>query len=180
MRSKGFHELRHIGERGHHARDRPTPAAEPFVFGAVNLTQGCQRARPLRGTWLRLLSPTRQVAAWVLAVAGPALVTLAALELRSSLVLGGFLYCTLLCRTISAQSSTLNTRFLPRSVQARGLGEAGQFSVAARWSVLGCRRHTLIASPDGGAAGGIYRFTRALVVVCEGLPPPTVAMSACS
>ncbi|HEX4102714.1 MAG TPA: GAF domain-containing protein [Pseudonocardiaceae bacterium] len=50
----------------------------------------------LRGTWLSQLSPTRQVAAWVLAVAGPALLTLAALELLSSLVLGGFLFCTLL------------------------------------------------------------------------------------
>jgi hypothetical protein len=29
------------------------------------------------------------------------------------------------------------------------------------------RVSTLIASPDGGAAGGIYRFTRALVVVCR-------------
>jgi GAF domain-containing protein/uncharacterized protein DUF4118 len=36
------------------------------------------------------------VAAWVLAVAGPALLTLAALGLRSSLVLGGFLFSTLL------------------------------------------------------------------------------------
>lgn len=50
----------------------------------------------LRGTWLRQLSPTRQVAAWVLAVAGPALITLAALGWQSSLVLGGFLFCTLL------------------------------------------------------------------------------------
>jgi signal transduction histidine kinase len=50
----------------------------------------------LRGTWLRQLPPTRRVTAWVLAVAGPALLTLAALGLRSSLVLGGFLFCTLL------------------------------------------------------------------------------------
>jgi signal transduction histidine kinase len=50
----------------------------------------------LRGTWWRQLSPTRQVAAWVLAVAGPALLTLTALGLRSSLVLGGFLFSTLL------------------------------------------------------------------------------------
>jgi signal transduction histidine kinase len=50
----------------------------------------------LRGTWLGQLSRTRQVAAWVLAVAGPALLTLAALGLRSSLVLGGFLFSTLL------------------------------------------------------------------------------------
>ena len=50
----------------------------------------------LRGTWLRQLSLTRQVAAWVLAVAGPVLLTLAALGLRSSLVLGGFLFSTLL------------------------------------------------------------------------------------
>ncbi len=50
----------------------------------------------LRGTWLGQVSPTRQVAAWILAVAGPALLTLAALGLRSSLVLGGFLFSTLL------------------------------------------------------------------------------------
>ena len=50
----------------------------------------------LRGTWLRQLSPTRHVAAWGLAIAGPALLTLAALQLQSSLVLGGFLFSTLL------------------------------------------------------------------------------------
>jgi signal transduction histidine kinase len=50
----------------------------------------------LRGTWMGQVSPTRQVAAWVVAVVGPALLTLAALGLRSSLVLGGFLFCTLL------------------------------------------------------------------------------------
>ena len=50
----------------------------------------------LRGTWLRQRSRTRQVAAWVLAAAGPALLTLATLGLRSSLVLGGFLFSTLL------------------------------------------------------------------------------------
>jgi signal transduction histidine kinase len=46
--------------------------------------------------WLRQRSPTRRVAAWVLAVAGPALLTIAALPLRSSLVLGGFLFSALL------------------------------------------------------------------------------------
>ncbi len=50
----------------------------------------------LRGTWLWQQSRTREVAAWVLAVAGPALLTLATLGLRSSLVLGGFLFSTLL------------------------------------------------------------------------------------
>ena len=50
----------------------------------------------LRGTWLSQRSPTRQVAAWVFAVAGPALLTLVALPLHSSLVLGGFLFCMLL------------------------------------------------------------------------------------
>jgi signal transduction histidine kinase len=50
----------------------------------------------LRGTWLRQVSPTRRVAAWVLAVAGPALFTLGALLLHSPLVLGGFLFCMLL------------------------------------------------------------------------------------
>jgi signal transduction histidine kinase len=50
----------------------------------------------LAGAWLRQRSPTRRVAAWVLAVAGPALLTLAALPLQSSLVLGGFLFSALL------------------------------------------------------------------------------------
>jgi signal transduction histidine kinase len=50
----------------------------------------------LAGAWLRQRSPTRRVAAWVLAVAGPAVLTLAALSLRSWLVLGGFLFSVLL------------------------------------------------------------------------------------
>ncbi|WP_445187382.1 sensor histidine kinase [Pseudonocardia sp. Cha107L01] len=50
----------------------------------------------LRRTWSRQLSPTRRVAAWVLAVAGPTLLTLAALLLRSPLIRGGFLFCMLL------------------------------------------------------------------------------------
>jgi signal transduction histidine kinase len=50
----------------------------------------------LRGTWLRQPSPTRRAAAWVLAVTGPALLTLAALPLHSPLVLGGFLFSMLL------------------------------------------------------------------------------------
>ena len=50
----------------------------------------------LRGTRSRQFSPTRRAAAWVLAVAGAALLTLAALPLHSPLVLGGFLFCMLL------------------------------------------------------------------------------------
>ncbi len=50
----------------------------------------------LADAWLWQRSPTRRVVAWVLAVAGPGLLTLAALPLRSSLVLGGFLFPTLL------------------------------------------------------------------------------------
>jgi signal transduction histidine kinase len=56
----------------------------------------------LAGAWLRRRSPTRRVAAWALAVAGPALLTLAALPLRSSLVLGGFLFSALLLVIASA------------------------------------------------------------------------------
>jgi K+-sensing histidine kinase KdpD len=48
------------------------------------------------GKWLRQRSTTRRAAAWVLAVAGPGLVTLAALPFRSSVGLGGFLFCVLL------------------------------------------------------------------------------------
>ena len=50
----------------------------------------------LRGTWTSQLSPTRQVAAWALAVAGPTLLTVAVLPLHSPLVLGGYLFCMLL------------------------------------------------------------------------------------
>jgi K+-sensing histidine kinase KdpD len=50
----------------------------------------------LGGRWLRQLSPTRSVVAWVLAVGGPLLLTLAALPLHSEQVLGGFLFCMLL------------------------------------------------------------------------------------
>jgi signal transduction histidine kinase len=50
----------------------------------------------LRGTWTSQLSPTRQVAAWALAVACPTLLTVAVLPLHSPLVLGGYLFCTLL------------------------------------------------------------------------------------
>jgi len=50
----------------------------------------------LGGAWLRQRSPGRQVVAWVLAVAGPALLTLASLALPSPLVLGGFLFSMLL------------------------------------------------------------------------------------
>ena len=60
------------------------------------LRPGCERAGRLAGAWLRQRSPTRRVAAWALAVVGPALLTLAALPLRSSLVLGRFLFSALL------------------------------------------------------------------------------------
>jgi signal transduction histidine kinase len=56
----------------------------------------------LVGAWLRRRSPIRLVAAWVLAVAGPALLTLAALPLRSSLVLGGFLFSMMLVVIVAA------------------------------------------------------------------------------
>ena len=54
------------------------------------------------GAWLRQRSPTRRVTAWALAVAGPALLALVALPLRSSLVLGGFLFSALLLVIASA------------------------------------------------------------------------------
>jgi signal transduction histidine kinase len=50
----------------------------------------------LRGAWLRQVSPTRRVAAWVLAGAGPALVTLGALPLHWLLLRGGYLFFMLL------------------------------------------------------------------------------------
>ncbi len=56
----------------------------------------------LAGAWLRQRSPTRRVTAWALAVAGPALLALVALPLRSSLVLGGFLFSALLLVIASA------------------------------------------------------------------------------
>src|SRR5262249_12613899 len=51
-------------------------------------------------------------------------------------------------RRISAQSSTLSTCFLPGSATSQGLGEAGQFSVAAQWSVFSCRRQRERALPS--------------------------------
>jgi signal transduction histidine kinase len=56
----------------------------------------------LVGAWLKQRSPTRRVAAWSLAVAGPVLLTLAALPLRSSLVLGGFLFSMMLVVIVAA------------------------------------------------------------------------------
>jgi two-component system sensor histidine kinase KdpD len=52
--------------------------------------------RGLLDAWLRQRSPTRRVVAWALAIAGPLVLTLAALPLRSSSVLGGFLFCMML------------------------------------------------------------------------------------
>jgi signal transduction histidine kinase len=56
----------------------------------VNLLDGWAGARPTQR------APARRAAAWVLAVAGPALITVAALSLWPSLVLGGFLFSALL------------------------------------------------------------------------------------
>ncbi len=50
----------------------------------------------LAGAWLRQPSPTRRVATWVLSVVGPALVALALIPFRSSLVIGAVLLCMLL------------------------------------------------------------------------------------
>ncbi|HWG65242.1 MAG TPA: GAF domain-containing protein [Streptosporangiaceae bacterium] len=47
-------------------------------------------------------SPTRRAAAWLLAIAGPALLTLSAMPSHSSLSLGGFLFCALLVVIIAA------------------------------------------------------------------------------
>lgn len=41
-------------------------------------------------------SPARRTVAWVLSIAGPALITLALMPFRPSLGPGGFLFCTLL------------------------------------------------------------------------------------
>ena len=56
----------------------------------------------LVSAWLGRRSPARRVAAWVLAVAGPALLTLAALPWGSSLVLGGFLFSMMLVVIVAA------------------------------------------------------------------------------
>ena len=56
----------------------------------------------LVGAWLRRRSPARRVAAWVLAVAGPVLLTLGALPWRSSVVLGGFLFAMMLVVIVAA------------------------------------------------------------------------------
>jgi signal transduction histidine kinase len=56
----------------------------------MSLLRGLAGASPAHRPWARL------VAAWVLAIAGPTLVTLAALPFRVSLGLGGVLFCMLL------------------------------------------------------------------------------------
>jgi signal transduction histidine kinase len=64
---------------------------EPIgTLKVVNLLDGWA------GAWLRHRAPARPAAAWVLAVGGPALITVAALSLWPSLVLGGFLFSTML------------------------------------------------------------------------------------
>ena len=56
----------------------------------------------LAGAWLRRRSPVRRAAAWGLAVAGPALLTLASLPWGSSLVLGGFFFSMMLVVIVAA------------------------------------------------------------------------------
>ena len=56
----------------------------------------------LAGAWLRRRSPARRVAAWVLAVAGPVVLTLGALPWRSSVVLGGVLFSMMLVVIVAA------------------------------------------------------------------------------
>ena len=50
----------------------------------------------LTSAWLKPRSPPLLVAAWAFAIAGPALLTLAALSLHSALLLGGFLFIALM------------------------------------------------------------------------------------
>ena len=52
--------------------------------------------------WLRQRPPALRAAAWLLAVAGPALLTLAALSLGSALLQGGFLFAALVLVTVLA------------------------------------------------------------------------------
>ena len=56
----------------------------------------------LAGAWLTERSPTRQVVAWVIAFAGPVLLTLGALQFPSSLLPGGFLFSALLVAIAAA------------------------------------------------------------------------------
>ncbi len=70
---------------GHPAWLRPSVSLD-----VVSVMEG------LTSTWLRWRPPACRVAVWVLAVAGPALLTLAAQPLHSALGQGGFLFAALL------------------------------------------------------------------------------------
>jgi hypothetical protein len=54
----------------------------------------------------------------------------------------------------------------PQLGSSQGLGEAGQYSVAARWSVLGCRRHAREATLGRSRALG-YRCVPAIAYSYE-------------
>jgi signal transduction histidine kinase len=89
---------------GHAVRFHPMagqPAAGSFSQPSVSLYD-VSLPSGLVGAWLRRRSPLRRAAAWVLAVAGPLLLTLASLPLRSSLVLGGFLFSMMLVVIVAA------------------------------------------------------------------------------
>jgi len=101
--------------------------------------------------WLTQRSPARRVAAWVLALAGPALVTLALIPFRSSLSVGGFLFCMLL--VVIAVAVAAGARPALTAVAAGAV--AGAFIYDSPAAVLGADLVSLVVFVVVGAAVGI-------------------------
>jgi signal transduction histidine kinase len=101
--------------------------------------------------WLTQRSPTRRAAAWVLALAGPALVTLALIPFRSSLSVGGFLFCMLL--VVIAVAVIAGAQPALTAVAAGAV--AGAFIYESPTADLGADLVSLVVFVIVGAAVGI-------------------------
>ena len=101
--------------------------------------------------WLTQRSPTRRAAAWVLAVAGPVGVTLALYPFRSSLSLGGFLFCVLM--VVLAVAAIGGTR--PALTTVAAGAAAGALSYDTPETGLGPDLVSLVVFGVVGGAGAI-------------------------
>jgi signal transduction histidine kinase len=101
--------------------------------------------------WLTQRSPNRRAAAWVLAVAGPVAVTLALYPFRSSLSLGGFLFCMLVVVLADAAIGGI-----PSALTTVAAGAvAGAVFYDSRAIGLGSDLVSLVVFVVVGAAGAI-------------------------
>jgi len=105
----------------------------------------------LTGIWLTRQSPARRAAAWVLAIAGPVVVTAALIPFRSSLSLGGFFFCMLVVAL--ADAAVGGTRPALTTVALGAAAGAGLYDRSAR--IAGTDLVSLIAFVAVGAAVGI-------------------------